>query len=199
MPRGLRRYHHSGQSHFLTFSCYHRQPRFQSPSTYDLFLTCLENMRVKFGIYIYGYVVMPEHVHLLVSEPQRRTLADAMHDLKLSFTKRLHRETCMEPGPFWQARGYDRNVRTAKEFTVKLDYIHQNPLKRGLVKAPEEWKWSSFRHYAFRETGTVEIESEWTARDREARATGAPPRIFLQPPESSTTILTDQKSGGTPG
>jgi len=192
MPSGLRRYHHSGQSHFLTFSCYRREPRFQSASTYDLFLTSLENMRVKFGVYIYGYVVMPEHVHLLLSEPERQTLADAMHYLKLSFTKRFAQvsvqQTDANPrhptpsGSFWQARGYDRNVRNAEEFAVKLGYIHRNPVKRGLVRAAEDWKWSSFRHYAFREVGAVEIESEWTARDRETRATGGQPRIFLRPP-----------------
>ena len=185
MPSGLRRYHHSGQSHFLTFSCYRREPRFQASATYDLFLVALENMRLKFSVCIYGYVVMPEHVHLLLSEPERQTLAHAMHYLKLSFTKRLHRETAIEPGPFWQERGYDRNVRNAKEFTVKLGYIHQNPVKRGLVKAREDWKWSSFRHYAFQERGVVDIESEWTARDRETRAIGRAPRIFLLPSESS--------------
>ena len=92
-------------------------------------------MRVKFGIHVYGYVVMPEHVHLLVSEPERETLADAMHYLKLSFTKRLRSDVPTETGPFWQARGYDRNVRNAEEFAVKLGYIHENPVKRGLVTA----------------------------------------------------------------
>ena len=140
-------------------------------------------MRVDFGVYVYGYVVMPEHVHLLMSEPKRQTLADAMHDLKLSFVRRLHRTTGVAAGRFWQARGYDRNVRNAKEFDVKLNYIHHNPVKRGLVMTPADWKWSSFRHYAFRETGVVEIESEWTARDRETRKVGGKPRIFLLPPE----------------
>ena len=140
-------------------------------------------MRINFGVCIYGYVLMPEHIHLLVSEPERGTLADAMHYLKLSFTKRLHPEVATETGPSWQARGYDRNVRNAEEFAVKLDYIHANPVRRGLVKAAEDWKWSSFRHYAFREVGVVEIESEWTARDREARNTGNAPRTFLLPPE----------------
>ena len=121
---------------------------------------------------------MPEHVHLLMSEPQRHTLADAMHFLKLSFAKRFPTS-----GPFWQARGYDRNVRNAREFAVKLDYIHQNPVTRGLVKAAEDWKWSSFRHYASREVGLVEIESEWTARDRE---TGGAPRVFLRVPVLKT-------------
>jgi hypothetical protein len=69
MPQDLRRFHHSSQSHFLTFSCYHRQPRFDTPDTCDLFVLTLEEMRRRLGMRIYGYVVMPEHVHLLVSEP----------------------------------------------------------------------------------------------------------------------------------
>ena len=184
MPLGLRRYHHSGQSHFLTFSCYRRQSYFQSPWTCDLFLTCLEIMRQRLGMYIYGYVVMPEHVHLLLSEPRERTLADAIHFLKLSFAKRFRaRRRAVEPGSFWQARYYDRNIRDADEFTAKLRYIHRNPVKRGLVKEPQDWPWSSFRHYAVREIGVVEIESEWLARDREMKACGGPPRIFFAPPQ----------------
>jgi putative transposase len=83
-------------------------------------------------------------------------------------------------GSFWEKRYYDRNVRDYREFTGKLRYLHRNPVKRGLVRNPEEWKWSSYRHYALREIGVVEIESEWTARDREGRA--GDKRIFLSPP-----------------
>ncbi len=89
MPQGLRRYHQSGHSHFVTFSCYRRQPNFSSEEIYDLFPECLERMRRRFDMCIYGYVVMPEHVHLLPSEPERGTLADAIHYLKLSFSKRV--------------------------------------------------------------------------------------------------------------
>ncbi len=88
MPRGLVRYHESGQSHFLTFSCYRRKPKFADTRFYDLFPLCLEAMRLRFQMRIYGYVVMPEHVHLLVSEPEHGNLAEAMHYLKLSFSKR---------------------------------------------------------------------------------------------------------------
>lgn len=80
----------SEQSHFLTFSSCHRKSNFASPEIYDLFLECLERMRIRFAMRIYGYVVMPEHVHLLVSEPEQVLLADAVHYLKLSFTKRLN-------------------------------------------------------------------------------------------------------------
>jgi putative transposase len=119
MTGGLKRFHESGQSHFLTFSCYQRQRKFASPDTYNLFLECLERMRLRFKMRIYGYVVMPEHVHLLVSEPE--TLSDAMHFLKLSFTKRLR-----HTGSFWQKRYYDRNVRDAAEFDEKLGYPSQS-------------------------------------------------------------------------
>jgi putative transposase len=139
-------------------------------------------MRCRFAMRIYGYVVMPEHVHLLLSEPEQGTLPEAMQHLKLSFAKRLrsihlaqvsvqktdanlgHQDRDANPGDrsssFWQKRHYDRTVRDMREFTVKLRYLHRNPVKRGVVKEAGDWKWSSFRHYAFREMGVVEIESE---------------------------------------
>jgi len=133
-------------------------------------------MRRRFDVRVYGYVVMPEHAHLLLNEPARGKLADAIHFLKLSFAKRLRRPG--SPGPFWQARYYDCNVRNHREFMVKLRYLHRNPVKRGLVVKPEDWKWSSYRHYALREKSVVEIESQWTATDREG---GSTLRKFLRP------------------
>ena len=69
MPYGLVRFQESRQSHFVTFSCYDRRPYFATPDIHDLFVHCLEDMRRRFEMCIYGYVVMPEHVHLLLSEP----------------------------------------------------------------------------------------------------------------------------------
>ena len=182
MPSGLRRFQQSGQFHFLTFSCYRRQPKLSSSDAYDLFVQCLEDMRRRFAMCIYEYVVMPEHVHLLVNEPQHATLAEAIHFLKLSFAKRLRSQRgATGSSSFWQKRYYDRNVRDAQEFTIKLRYLHRNPVKRGLAKEPAEWKWSSFRHYALREIGIVEIESAWTATDRETNTKGGPARVFLNP------------------
>ena len=198
MPRDLKRFHESGQSHFVTFSCYRRRPNFDSAAACDLFPLCLEKTRRRFRLRVYGYVVMPEHVHLLLSEPEPGTLAEAIHYLKLSFAKQVrslvatsthvnvqlkdvdvgHRTSS---NSFWQKRYYDRNVRNWQEFTVRLRYLHRNPVKRGLVREAADWKWSSFRHYALREIGVVEIESEWTARDRELKQLGQPARTFLSP------------------
>jgi putative transposase len=81
------------------------------------------------------------------------TLARAIQALKISVS-RLSRER-----PFWQARYYDFNVFTARKRIEKLRYIHRNPVKRGLVSAPEDWPWSSYRHYLTGEAGRVTLET----------------------------------------
>jgi putative transposase len=115
---------------------------------------------------------MPEHVHLLISEPERSTVANAIQSLKISSSMRSTR-LCNggeQRPPQWQKRYYDRNVRDYDEFVEKLRYIHRNPVKRGLVEKPGDWQWSSFRHYLTGADSEVEIESQWTADKRDASA-----------------------------
>src|SRR5260221_14217050 len=73
MPWGLTRFHHSGQSHFVTFCCYHRGRLLTTDASRRIFESALERVRRSYRLQVYGYVVMPEHVHLLLSEPQRDT------------------------------------------------------------------------------------------------------------------------------
>jgi putative transposase len=107
---------------------------------------------------------MPEHVHLLVDEPDRSTLGQALKSLKQGVARRL---ALRAEEPFRQQRYYDFNVWSERKFVEKLRYPHRNPVASGLVAKPEDWTWSSFRDYATGEVGPVEIESEWTARRRE--------------------------------
>jgi hypothetical protein len=72
--------------------------------------------------------------------------------------------------PLWQPRYYDFNVYTAARTVEKLKYLHRNPVRRGLVEKPEDWRWSSCRYYATGQEGTVEIESGWTSWKREQKA-----------------------------
>jgi putative transposase len=160
MPSRLKRYQQTGDFHFLTFSCYHRSPYLASGESRDCFELALEEIRKRYVFYVFGYVVMPEHVHLLVSEPKRGTLACAMQALKTSVSKQSSYR------PFWQVRYNDFNVFSSAKRTEKLRYMHRNPVIRGLVSRPEEWKWSSFVHYLTGESGVVEIESTWNAGRR---------------------------------
>ena len=179
MPLGLTRFHHSGQSHFVTFCCYHRRRLFISDASRRIFESALERVRRSFSLQVYGCVVMPEHVHILLSEPQRDTLADALKSLKQGVSRRL----IDDAEHFWQKRYYDFNIRDHPQFVEKLRYIHLNPVKAELCERPEDWEWSSFRHYATGCEGRVETESEWTARKRERVAGRLCPAVGL--PHSS--------------
>ncbi|MGI4826636.1 MAG: REP-associated tyrosine transposase [Janthinobacterium lividum] len=161
MTQGLVRYQRTGDLHFVTMSCYHQRPYFGTPEVRDLFERALETMRVRYDFSVSGYVVMPEHVHLLVSEPREALLSKALQALKLSVAvKRDER-------PFWQARYYDFNVFSAEKRIEKLNYMHENPVVAGLVGFAGSWRWSSARHYVTGECGVVEIESGWTAARRD--------------------------------
>ena len=182
MPDGLVRLHHSGQSHFLTFSCFQRRPLLALMHMEDAFLHALEQVRRRFQMRIYGYVVMPEHVHMLVSEPDSATLAESMQLLKtkVSVQARKERKRAAGDEPFWQTRYFDHNVRNHAGFVTQLRYIHRNPVKRGLCGTPEEWPWSSFRAWALGEIGPVEIENEWTAMRRAKNPSLWPPTLSAE-------------------
>src|SRR2546428_5030951 len=109
---------------------------------------------------------MPDHVHLLMSEPQRGTLAGALKSLKQGVSRRL----IGDAEHFWQKRYYDFNIRSHDQLVEKLGYIHRNPVRRGLCDRPEDWEWSSFMQCATGCEGRVEIECERTARKRERAA-----------------------------
>ena len=166
MPRNLKRYYGRGDLHFLTFSCYRRLPQLGAANSRNEFLRALDEVRTKYGFALLGYVVMPEHVHLLMSEPEIGTPSTVVHSLKLRVSKRLRAksESSMEAPQFWQRRFYDFNVYSAEKRREKLEYMHRNPVKRGLVTTPEQWRWSSYRSYALGERGLVLVNQEPPAR-----------------------------------
>ena len=165
VPRKLKRFYGSGDLHFITSSCYQRQPLLGTPERRDLFLIVLEEVRRKYELVVLGYVVMPEHFHLLISEPRKGTPSTVIQALKLSFARRLliraeQYGVRNMPSHIWQRRFYDFNVWTERKRTEKLRYMHRNLVKRGLVEEPEQWRWSSFRAYAYGEGGLVCV-NEW--------------------------------------
>jgi putative transposase len=136
----------------------------------DVFLEILEQVRKKYGFVVAGYVVMPEHLHLLMSEPDQGTPSTVMQVLKQRVARRLlrrrhHRnpnqrllfEDAGAP-KFWQTRFYDFNAYSRKKRIEKLRYMHWNPVKRGLVDRREDWEWSSYRFYAEGIAGAVQID-----------------------------------------
>ena len=112
---------------------------------------------------------MPEHFHLLISEPQVGDPSKVMQVVKQRYAQlilrrrsrkhQLAQRVLWEAASVhvWQARFYDFNVWTERKRIEKLCYMHRNPVKRGLVTSPEQWRWSSFRSYMYGEPGLVRI------------------------------------------
>jgi putative transposase len=182
VPKGLKRFYGSGDLHFITSSCYRRQPLLGTASRRDLFVKVLEQVRKRYEFVVVGYVVMPEHFHLLMSEPARANPSVVIQALKLGVVRRLFRTPKARdkqgtlrlfndfvPKHFWQRRFYDFNVWSAHKHREKLRYIHRNPVKRGLVESPDQWRWSSFRAYAFGEAGPV-VVNDWSGVKMKVRA-----------------------------
>ncbi len=175
MPSGLHRTYGAYDLHFITCSCYRRLPFLATARARDRFLSILEQTRQRYRFVVVGYVVMPEHIHLLVTEPEVGTPSTLMQVLKqrtaralLPKNKRgdprqrdLFGNATSHRG-FWQARFYDFNVWTTKKRVEKLRYMHRNPVKRRLVESPEQWHWSSYRFYLLEEAGPVRVNQGWT-------------------------------------
>ena len=185
MPWGLKRYYGTNALHFITCSCYQRQPVLCTPERRDLLLAVVEQMRTRYRFVVIGYVVMPEHIHLLISEPQVGTPSTVMQAIKLGFVRRVlqkekphfsqRRREMGHPGRsvlqhhLWMPRFYDFNVWSESKVSEKLHYMHDNPVRRGLVERPEDWLWSSFRAYACGEVGPVCI-NDWSRWEEKIRS-----------------------------
>ncbi|MGA2423786.1 MAG: transposase [Terriglobales bacterium] len=184
MPSGLHRTYGAHHLHFITCSCYRRLPFLRTASSRDRLLSILEQTRQRYRFVVVGYVVMPEHIHLLLTEPEVGTPSTVMQVLKQRTAHALLPK-CKRSDPrprslfpdrlqrrvFWQARFYDFNVWTTKKRIEKLRYMHRNPVNRGLVEKPEQWRWSSYRFYLLDEAGPVRVNEAWTKisfRDRAA-------------------------------
>ncbi len=164
MPRkSLKRIEDPNHARFVTFSCRHRLPLFSDDWAKDLFIMHLDKVRSVTGCHLIAFVVMPEHVHLLLwpKLPDFPAIS-VLHRLKRNAAKEivgrwrdtnapiLHEITDTNGNVrLWQpGGGYDRNISTDEELREKIDYIHANPVHRGLVDKPTDYHWSSARWYS---------------------------------------------------
>jgi putative transposase len=172
MPTGLKRIYGRGHLHFLTFSCYKRLPLLGTVRARNLFVKVLGEIRERYGFLLVGYVVMPEHVHLLMGEPKEGTPSTVLQMLKQRVSRKMRKnkrgvskgqlrllfsQDGDELPRFWQPRFYDFNVYSERKKKEKLEYLHGNPVQRGLVKNPGAWAWSSYLFYEQGQPGLVTI------------------------------------------
>ena len=160
MPANLKRFYGNKDVHFITCTCYHRLPLLASSDSRTVFAKMLGEVRDAYGFLLIGYVVMPNHIHLLISEPPHATPSTVMQVLKQEPSRRLRinaRRDALLP-QFWQRRFHDFNVCHHEKIIEKLEYMHLNPVKENLVRRAQEWPWSSSSYYETGVQGLVRID-----------------------------------------
>jgi putative transposase len=192
MKNRLERRYGLGDLHFITCSCYQRKPLLASERARDKLLKVLGEVRDRYDFGLFGFVVMPEHIHVLMSEPNVGNPSVVMAALKQRVSRalrgkrrkasagqmRLWEESALNRhARFWQRRFYDFNVWSVRKKNEKMNYMHFNPVKRGLVEKPQEWAWSSYNFYWHNENGLCSPNPGWESKGSfmGKRATGSKP------------------------
>lgn len=158
-----RRFEIKHQPRFVTCSCFGRLQLFHNDAIKDAFVEELTSSLQRLCFDLHAWIIMPEHIHLLLTpDLPQSPLSKVLQDLKSRSASRILRRWYELDAPilkrlrdkqgkahFWLAGGgYDRNIYTGQAYQEKLHYIHTNPVKRGLVDRPEDWRWSSAGAYS---------------------------------------------------
>ena len=156
MPK-LRHIDGTGTARFVTFTCYRRHRYLNDPVARKFVIAGLSNLRSQLGIKILGYVIMPEHIHLVLLPPDEIELGIIIGQLKGRIAKKIisdgvYRSTVLKrpdgSPAIWQRRCYDHNCRLPEVVIEKINYCHKNPVIRGSVNSTDDWPWSSSRWYS---------------------------------------------------
>jgi putative transposase len=177
--KSCKRHNERNHAHALTFSCFGRQPFLSTDRSRTWLIDAVERARVKHLFHVWAYVIMPEHVHLLIWPTRSNyNISEILSSIKQSVSKRallfvgnsapsfLRRMEDRQPNGmahyrFWQrGGGYDRNITEPKAAHYEIDYIHNNPVRRGLCAKPEDWYWSSAADYAGSREWPLKVDRE---------------------------------------
>jgi putative transposase len=141
----LRRLFVSGKIFFVTCNILRTRTKLTEPE-FELLADAFDRVRRRRGFLLGGFVFMPDHWHALIFPAENDTLPRLMGALKIASNRAVNRARGARGG-FWQLRYFDRAIRTVRDYGDALEYMHLNPVKKGLVSKPEEWAWSSFHSY----------------------------------------------------
>jgi putative transposase len=177
----LPRFHIEGHVYYITTVVYDRLPVFTRPSFIIPLFDSLNYYRHKQEFKLLGYVIMPDHIHLIIWPFGQATVSEIMRDYKKFTSRRIIRQaeaeqvkawtvaferageqTGRSSNKVWQDSYWDVNIFSERFLRQKLNYVHRNPVRAGLVEMPEEYVYSSYRSYVQGEDWLIEIDREWT-------------------------------------
>lgn len=157
MPKMKSPVYGKGHLHLITCECHRKQPKLGVEKHRSVFVRILEEVRVKFRFAVVGYVVMPTHFHLLMTEPAIDTIANSVETLQQRYRRRYNNSVRSDE-QVWETRHADGHVFGPEKITARLSSMHHEPVKAKLAESATEWEWSSARAYSGMSEGIVTVE-----------------------------------------
>ena len=171
----MKHYDGGGDARFITFGTYKKLPLITNNEIRNIIIDAIALIRKRFKFRLLGYVLMPEHIHLviipadgtkvgrIIGEIKRESavkILEIMVNINSSILNKLEViRNGVRKHAFWQRRCYDHNCRTHESVWKAIEYCHNNPVNRGLVNEPSSWIWSSYRYYYGKDKVVIEIDS----------------------------------------
>jgi REP-associated tyrosine transposase len=149
----LRRLVLSDRYFFVTCNLQRTRNKLQD-ADFSILARVISARRTEHNFLLTAWVFLPDHWHAIIGVRYPKTISLIMESIKVSSTRQIN-SSRKEAGRLWQSRFFDRALRTVKEYNKAVEYIHLNPVRRGLVARPEDWPWSSVREYS----GSLQDES----------------------------------------
>ena len=170
MPK-LRHIESLNTARAVNFSCYKRMRLLKNVSEKADLVRSIDTVRTKYRFCLLGYVIMPNHVHLVILPPENSEAGKIIAEIKARSAKAILAKWRKSKSgisdlllrnsgktAFWQGRCYDHNCRTIESVREKINYCHMNPVKARLVKKPGEWEWSSYSWYMGKRDVPISID-----------------------------------------
>jgi putative transposase len=144
---------------FITTSVIQHQELFKTSQDFELIERNIEFYRARDKAKVYAFVIMPHHLHIIIDIPSAKSISDFMRDFKRQTSREFFKSINQETGRLWQEKFDDLDLITYQVLLTKLNYIHMNPVRAGLVNEPEDWPYSSARYYLNGETRIIQISN----------------------------------------
>lgn len=181
----VKRYRIEGSIFYITSNIYNRIKVFTRPSFIIPIIDSLNYYRYQYDCKLIGYVIMADHIHLLIWPRLEKVITDFMRDLKRFTSGRLTRQAKVENRAdwvkrfeeagteteraeykVWQDSFWEQGIYTEEFLKQKLNYIHLNPVRAGLCTVAEDYPFSSYRNYYLGSSELIEIDTEWNPSPR---------------------------------
>ena len=170
----LKHFDIDGQARFITFCTHNQLPLLSDNKIRRIILDIILDAKKQYGFKLIAYVLMPEHVHLILIPNENSKVGHIIGEIKRLSSKKIHKYLILQKSKlikkltvirngaerfvFWRKRCYDHNCRSEESLWEKVNYCHNNPVKRGLVQSPEKWQWSSYQYYRCNEVSPLNID-----------------------------------------